>query len=49
METPGDKQLMVVEMSSVHTGKFVLHTISLSENPFSQGGRSEFGTFSPQE
>lgn len=49
METPGDMQVVVVEKSSVHTGKFVLYMISLPENLFSQGGRSEVGTFWPQE
>lgn len=42
---------MVVEMNSARTGRFVLYMISLPllPDPFFQGGRSEFGTFWPQE
>lgn len=51
LEKPGDIQVMVVETSSVHTSRFVLHMISLPFLPdlFIQGGRSDFGTFWLQE
>ena len=39
----------MVEISSVHTGRFVLYMILFHSSQTLQGGRSEFGTFWLQE